>query len=256
MGSMVSPPVQNSNEQRPRSQWPLALTVLAVLGLGCLGLAGYFFHTARSLPGDLIEQGRSLLGDARSVAEGFRKGTVTTRFISYAAEMSGSKYLQFTTLKEIEVFERKDSATVLWGQFALPDVVVRAEAPVEYTYYLDLDEPWDLLLEEHAVVVHAPAIRYNTPAIDVSNIRYEVADRSILRDEEEALENLRKGLSQLSKQRAQENVSLVRELGRKQTAEFIRTWLMASYDDADAYRIDVVFADEARSEPTFTELPR
>ena len=69
-----------------------------------------------------------------------------------------------------------------------------------------------------------------------------------MRDEEEALENLRKGLSQLSKQRAAENVTLVRELGRKQTAEFIRTWLMSSYDDADAYRIDVVFADEARPE--------
>lgn len=246
---MVSPPVQNPNESR----WPLALTVL---GLGLLSLAGYFFHSTRSLPGDLIEQGRSLLGEARSVAEGFRKGTVTTRFISYAAEMSGSHYLQFATLKEMEVFERKDSATVLWGQLALPDIVVRAEAPVEYTYYLDLDEPWELVLEEHAVVVRAPAIHYNTPAIDVSNIRYEVADRSLWRNEEEALESLRRGLSQLSQQRAAENVTLVRELGRKQTAEFIRTWLMASYDDADAYRVDVIFADEARSEPTFTELPR
>ena len=85
--------------------------------------------------------------------------------------------------------------------------------------------------------------------IDVSNIRYEVTDRSFLRDEEEALENLRRGLSQLSKQRAAQNVSLVRELGRKQTAEFIRTWLMSSYDDADGYRIEVVFADEARPEP-------
>ena len=120
----------------------------------------------------------------------------------------------------------------------------------------DLDEPWELVLEEHAVVVRAPAIRYNTPAIDVSNIRYDVADRSFLRDEEVAVENLRKGLSQLSKQRAAENVSLVRELGRKQTAEFIRNWLMASYDDAEGYRIDVIFADEARPETGLTQFPR
>ncbi len=250
---MESPPVQHPNVYPKHSRWPLAFTVL---GLGVLGLAGYFFQSMRSLPGDFIEQARSLLGDARSVAEGFRKGTVTTRFISYADEMSGSNYLQFATLKEIEIFERKDSATVLWGQLALPDIVVRAEAPVEYTYYLDLDKPWELVLEGHAVIVRAPAIRYNTPAIDVSHIRYEVAKRSFLRDEEEALENLRQGLSQLSKQRARENVTLVRELGRKQTAEFIRTWLMASYDDADAYRIDVIFADEAGSEPAFTEPPR
>ena len=95
---MESPPVQHPNVYPNHSRWPLAFTVL---GLGVLGLAGYFFQSMRSLPGDFIEQARSLLGDARSVAEGFRKGTVTTRFISYADEMSGSNYLQFATLKEI-----------------------------------------------------------------------------------------------------------------------------------------------------------
>ena len=71
-----------------------------------------------------------------------------------------------------------------------------------------------------------------------------IADRSMLRDEEQALDNLRRGLSELSKMRAKENVALVRELGRKKTAEFIRNWLLASYDDAASYRIEVTFADE------------
>lgn len=204
------------------------------------------FQSTRNLPGDVIDSTRSLV-------ESFKAGTVTTRFVSYAAEMSGSTYLQFANLKQVEVFERTDRVTVMWGQFALPDVVVRAEAPVEYTYYLDLDEKWELLIDGQTVLVQAPAIRYNPPAIDVSNLRYEVADRSVLRDEDEALENLRRGLSGLAKMRAKENITLVRELGRKKTQEFIRNWLLSSYDNAENYRIEVVFADEV---PTLIPQPR
>ena len=50
----------------------------------------------------------------------------------------------------MEVFERTDSATVFWGQLALPDVVVRARAPFEYTYYLDLNKTWELTLKKKA----------------------------------------------------------------------------------------------------------
>lgn len=218
-----------------KSPWPF---VVALLGLASLALVAYVFQSTRNMPGDVLESSRSLI-------EAFKTGTVTTRFVSYAAEMSGSNYLQFANLKQVEVFERTDSATVMWGQFALPDVVVRAEAPVEYTYYLDLDDEWELLIEDQTVLVHAPEIRYNQPAIDVSQLHYEVTDRSVLRDEKLALENLRRGLSDLSKMRAKENIPLVRELGRKKTEEFIRNWLLASYDDAKNYRIDVVFADES-----------
>ena len=232
MKGMVSSPDKTDR----RSPWP---GVVALLGLASLALAAYVFHSTRSLPGDVLDSGRSII-------EAFKSGTVTTRFISYAAEMSGSNYLQFANLKQVEVFERTDSATVLWGQFALPDVVVRAEAPVEYTYYLDLDERWEILIENQTVLVHAPEIRFNAPAIDVSSLRYDVADRSVFRDEDYALENLKSGLSELSKMRARENITLVRELGRKKTQDFIRSWLLSSYDDAKSYRIDVVFADETK----------
>ena len=231
---------------KERSRWPL---VVAVLGLGALGLVGFVFYQTKKIPGEILEGGRSIASDLRSVAAAFRSGTITTTFVSYAAEMSGSEYLQFATLKQMEAFERTDRAAVLWGQLALPDVVVRAEAPVEYTYYLDLDEPWEFLLREHTVFVSAPAIRFNTPAIDVSQIRYEVKTGSVLRDEAAALENLKRGLTDLSKRRAAENVALVRELGRRKTEDFVRTWLLSQYDDASDYRVQVLFADESPEEP-------
>jgi hypothetical protein len=146
----------------------------------------------------------------------------------------------------MEVFERTDRAQVLWGQLELPEVVVRAEAPVEYTYYLDLEERWDFLLEGETVRVQAPPIRFNTPAIDVSRLRYDVKSGSVFRDEALAIENLKRGLVQLARERASSNVPLVRELGRRETTEFVRTWLLSRYDDASSYHIEVVFADETR----------
>lgn len=220
--------------EQPRSRWPV---VIALLGLGAMGLAAFLYHETRRLPSDLIDSGRSLV-------EAFRTGTVTTRFVSYAAELSGTQYLQFATLSEMEVFERTDRTTVLWGQLALPDVIVRAEAPVTYTYYLDLNARWDFQIEGKRVRVIAPSIRYNAPAIDVSEIRYDIKTRSILRDEEEALANLRRGLSGLARRRAQENIPLVREVGRRKTESFIKTWLLSLYDDADSYQVEVVFEDE------------
>lgn len=211
--------------------------MILLLGLAGVGAFVYIARSAVSVPANVVESGRSLLA-------AFREGTVTTRFVSYAAEMSGSQHLQFATLKEVERFERTDRRTVLWGQLSLPDVVVRAEAPVEYTYYLDLEETWKLHIEGGRVLVEAPAIRANTPAIDISEIRYDVQERSVLRNEEQALENLRRGLSQLAKERARDNVSLVRELGRRKTEQFIRSWLLANYDDVDQFRIEVRFADE------------
>lgn len=227
-------------------RWPL---VFALLGLGLLALAAYVFHRAQQIPGELLEEGRSIASELRSVAAAFKTGTITTTFVSYSTEVTGGQKLQFATLEEMEVFERTDRAQILWGQLELPEVVVRAEAPVTYTYYLDLQERWDFLLEGQTVQVRAPPIRFNTPAIDVSRLRYEVKSGSVFRDEQLALQNLQRGLGELARSRAASNVPLVRELGRKNTSEFVRTWLLSRYDDAASYRIEVLFADEVAPEP-------
>jgi hypothetical protein len=244
----------DSQPAAARSRWPF---VFALLGLGALALAAYVFHRAQSIPGEILEEGRTIASELRSVAAAFKTGTITTTFVSYATEVSGGQKLQFATLKEMEVFERTDRAQVLWGQLELPEVVVRAEAPVEYTYYLDLKEPWDFLLEGETVRVQAPSIRFNTPAIDVSRLRYEVKSGSVFRDEALALENLRRGLGQLARERASTNIALVREVGRKETTEFVRTWLLSRYDDAAPYHIEVLFADEVSlQEPADTRTLR
>jgi hypothetical protein len=239
---MASPPTS-------RGHWALVVAALGIVAI-VAGVALYLVKRTADLPGDVAEQGRKVLRDLQSIAAAFQTGTVTTTFTSYATEVSGSSYFQFATLKQVEVFERRDTSTVLWGQLALPDVVVEARAPVEYTYYLDLNKPWALRLEKGTVWVTAPRIEWNTPALDASALRFHVREGSVFRDESLAAENLRSGLTEMAKGKARQNVALVREVGRRKTEEFVETWLVRGFSDGGSYRARVVFADEPPAPPS------
>ena len=259
------------NPRRPprtRSQvlWPLAFITL-ILGMVVVIVVGYVIIRLTQVPGDMVESGRELgraaVESVERIARAFRTGSVQTSFVSYATEVSGSAFLQFATLDQTEVLERTDSASLLWGRLRLPDVVVEARVPVRYTYYLDLEDDWQLALDGTTVTVLAPGVRANRPAVDASAIEYRVQGDSILRDEEAVLEQLRLRITDQLAARAGENIALVRELGRRRTADFVRTFLLAQFgEDVEDYRIEVHFRDEVDLEsavdpgPAVTEEPR
>jgi len=121
--------------------------------------------------------------------------------------------------------------------------VVEARAPVDYTYYLDLNAPWRFEIKDNIVHVFAPPIRFNKPAVDASAITYEVKKGGLLKGD--AQENLKQSLTSLVALRAKENIPLVRETGRKQTSDFVEKWLMTSFTDGKSYAVKVYFPDEA-----------
>lgn len=236
--------------RKPRSQivWPLAFVTL-MLGLVLAIVIGFVIIRLTMLPREVVSEGRELARDAiegvERIARAFSAGTVQTSFLSYATEISGNAFLQFATLDQTELIQRTDSASLLWGRLRLPDVMVEARVPVRYTYYLDLEDEWSLTLEGTTVHVLAPGVRANRPAVDASAIEYRVQADSVLRDEDAVLEQLRLQLMDRLASRAGENIALVRELGRRRTADFVRTFLLSQFgEDADDYRIEVRFRDE------------
>ena len=232
-----------SDKARLHHIWARSLTWVALVAM-VLAAGLYVLKSLRDLPGDAVDSGRAVLKDVQRVVEAFQTGTVTTSFVSYATEVSGSTRLQFATLKQIELFERRDEAATLWGNLELPEVVVRATAPVEYTYTFDLEGRWDFLREGARIVAVPPEITFNTPAVDASAIEYEVRAGSLFRDEATALARLKAGITEMSRRRARENIPLVRELGRRRSEEFIRTWLARGFSDGEDFQVDVVFRDE------------
>lgn len=241
----ATPPPPPRRETAPWV-WPAAAVVIVAILTGA-GL--YVFRSLRDAPGDMVDKGREVVRDLASVAAAFRQGTVETSFLSYASGVSSGKKLQFATLSQVETFSRRDRASVMWGYLDLPEVVVEVNAPVEYTYYLDLEGSWTLTQSGDTIRVIAPPIEANTPAVDPSEIRYSVRQGSLLRDEEGAMEQLRRTLAELTRLRAAHHVPLVRELGRRKTEEFVATWLAGNFEDGRDYRVEVVFADELPALP-------
>ena len=223
--------------------WALATAAVAIVAI-VVGAGLYFFHSARSLPGEVVEGGRKALHDLGEVAAAFRTGTVTTTFRSYATEVTGTTRLQFAELRLQEVFERRDTEAIFWGALSLPDVVVEARAPVAYTYFLDLQKEWRFRLEGRDVLVVAPPVEWNRPAVDVSAMSFAVREGSVFRNPDVAKDRLRAELTPLLERRAREHVPFVRETGRRKVEEFVETWLVRRFADGREHRARVVFADE------------
>ena len=254
MASHEPPPgVVAQPEQRTMAhswRWPLALvTSLLVLVAGTV----YVFKSCRDLPVEAIEKTGRLVDKAgrqlQAVAAAFKQGTITTSFTSYATAITGSQYLQFATLSQQETFTRKDESSVFWGYIPLPDVIVEANAPVTYTYYLDLNASWKFRLEDGVIYVTAPDIKFNKPAVDASRITYEVKKDSTLRRTKDAMEHLKDSITFLSYKKAEANFDLVRETGRKQTETFVENWLERSFTDGKHYPVKVRFHNEVGTHP-------
>ncbi len=253
---LQDPPAPETNpapQSPPRRGfgWPHAA---ALVGLALVAGAVFVLLQLGRTADRTIEAGKAAASAAvdglERIAEAFATGTVTTTFRSYATQVSGNSYLQFATLDEQERFERTDAASILWGQLDLPDVVVEATAPVQYTYYLDLNDPWHFEMTDTKVRVIAPQIRFNRPSLDASQLEWNVKSDSVFRDEEAVREALRAGLTAMAEQRARDNVPLVREIGRRRTQSFVETWLLGAFGDASQeLTVEVKFLDETTPFP-------
>jgi len=245
---MVAPtPLPEPKPAPPPGDWAKTTLWLGVAFI--VAFNGFLvLRSCRNIPGDaidktgiLIEKSGKALAD---VLSSFKQGKITTEFVSYASSISPTHRLQFATLKQKEIFTRKDEASTAFGYVPLPEVIVEARAPVEVTYYLDLNARWQLVLQDGVLHVLAPGIKFNTPAVDASQIKYEVRKDSAFRNSATAIEGLKQSITILARDRARENLSLVRETGRRQTGEFVEKWLMKSFADGKQYPVKVYFPDE------------
>ncbi len=220
----------------------LWMVAFVVIGLN----AALFLRTCQKLPGEALDKAGQVIGKAgqalADVASAFRRGTITTEFTSYATTVTNQQLFQFATLRQREVFTRSEEMTTAFGYVPLPEVVVEARAPVEYAYHLDFTAPWKFTLKGSVVHVFPPPIRFNKPAIDASQLTYEVRKGYLKTDE--ALENLKKSLTSLSVIKAKDNIPLVRENCRQQTTLFVERWLVKSFSDGRQFAVKVHFEGE------------
>lgn len=236
----------------PVNNWPKTILWMLVVLVVAMN-AALIVRSCRSLPGEagkLIEKTGKALAD---VASAFRQGTIRTEFTSYATTITNQQLLQFATLRQRETFTRSEETTTGFGYIPLPEVIVEARAPVEYTYHLDLNAPWNFVLQENIIHVFPPPVRFNKPSIDASEIAYEVKKGYLKTDE--ALENLKRSLSSLAVLKARDNIPLVRETCRQQTSLFVENWLAKTFSDGRSFAVKVHFPGEALPAGISTNQP-
>src|SRR5262245_39196701 len=100
----VLPASPSPGSAQTKNTW--AKPTLAILVVGVIGLnAALFIHSCRKAPGEVVEKAGRALAE---VAAAFKQGRVTTEFISYATSLTNQQRLQFATLKQHELFTRKE----------------------------------------------------------------------------------------------------------------------------------------------------
>lgn len=164
----------------------------------------------------------------KDIAHSITSGKIVTEFRDYVTKVRGLNYLQVASLESVDTFSKTHSKNLLWNSVSLPDVEVHVNAPINYTYYLDLKEKWEFTWQEHeqGIMVIAPKLQWNKPAIDVSQMSISIEKGSAFRDEEEVKELLMKELTRLSEKMAEEKIPLIRELARRETRLFIQNWFI------------------------------
>jgi len=243
--SMMEDDSKNNRRTGESNQTAWARACMNVVIVLILVLAGlYIFRQITAIPEKGVRAIKNGLKELVHVAAAFNRGTITTTFISYATQVEGSSRFQFATLKQMEIFERKDERATGFGFIPLPDVIAEARAPVEFTYYLDFNGTWKIIVAGEVVCVLTPPIQFNKPAVDASKIKYEIKKGSILRRESKVQEELKESVTGLSIRRAKDNIPLVREQGRKEVESFVKKWLLKDFSDGANYRVTVVFPDE------------
>jgi hypothetical protein len=240
--SPASPPAT-----APRRTWPLVAAFLGVIVV-LVVVALWLLQKIVALPGTAAAGSVAVVKEighqAMTIAQAFSRRDIRQEFLSSSVTVGGTTRLQVATLQEHETFRRKESDSVAWGLVALPDIVVQADVPVEYTYYLDFDGPWEFARENVEVVVHAPPIMANAPSPDISKLTFYSLEGHVWQDDKAVRERLQGSLDVALRARAAEHVLLVREIARRQTAGFVEKWLADSFSDGRAFHVKVVFPDE------------
>jgi hypothetical protein len=231
----------------PRNPWPWVVLWLGLAGL--IAVTGLWaLQKLTSMPAVTLDKGVALAKEvgeqAATVARAFHQQTIRQEFLSSAATLTGTSRLEVATLDEHETFRRKESDSIAWGIISLPSIVVQADVPVEYSYYLDFNGAWEFAQKDAVVTVYPPPIQPNTPAADISKLTFYTLEGHIWQDDKAVRDRLQGSLSAALRARAAEHIPLVREMARRQIQTFVEKWLATAFADGGQFQAKVVFPDE------------
>lgn len=168
---------------------------------------------------------------------------VNDRFHAYATKVSGKQNLHVARLNRMEIYERTSKAKAFG--FSLPDVVVSITFPVEYNYNVSLVAGWKFEKRDGMLLVYAPELSGQSPAANLSEMKFEIKKGSFLRDENQVRERLQKELTGFLSENSIALREQVRTEARMSIEQFVRGWVASQVtDNTTSLPIKVLFPGE------------
>lgn len=158
-------------------------------------------------------------------------------FRSFVLGGVATERLQIAEIKKIEIID-KTSKKVLWDMVKLPDVVVRFQTPVTYTYYIDFKETWDIRKQGNLLIMKLPALKMNEPASDISQMEFFVKEGSLLRGNQEAIDSVKPELNHLLKKSGEESLPQAYELAQNAIVAMAQRWKEMGFVDFEEIKIE------------------
>ncbi len=224
-------------EGKPRAK---AFFLLGVAGIAAAGICAVWWLGVHSC--------RQSAQSVEDIARAFQTGTVTTEFREYCSDIETYNRLQVSTYKQTESFTRETTKAILWRNI-FSTAKVEIIVPVEYTYYVELGRKWDFYFEDRdrTVTVFAPEIKWNTPAVNLSDMVIRNLKSGILIDEQDMKNKLLRQITDAGSQRAENKITIIRPSAREMVKKFVEDWLLAvQFENAEFKPVvkNVFFADE------------
>ncbi|PKL48941.1 MAG: hypothetical protein CVV42_08070 [Candidatus Riflebacteria bacterium HGW-Riflebacteria-2] len=215
--------------------WAKAFAIVGVCAILTAGsLTWYFFlkvtPTAMLIP---------------SLSEEMTRG----QFSSYVGGLQGQNNLQVASLHTKEEFAYI-SEKKLFHYMPGGIVEVAARVPCQITYHVQLkDSEWSFYIRDQGrrLIVVAPTISFNRPAIDLAHYDLRVIKDSMIRDSEEVKLALQNEIPGLLEEVGRKNIDSIRDTARISIKNFLEQWLFNSFGDKQIITpvVDrVYFADE------------
>lgn len=251
--SLVDPDFFNKQNRPSRGQG--CLRSLLWMGLALLlvmaGLAVFFGWTAKGL----LERGLKVF------ERNFWETKVTTEHREIVLEIRpthGDVLEVASPMTAMEYFQRSDERYAAWGWVYLGRTTSEIKVPATYRFHIKLSELKRARLENGVLTVTAPAVTPSLPvAIDTSQMEKKAAGTWLRFDAAQQLAELEKSMTPDLNKRAEGHVSTVREIARKDIAEFVQKWIVEAHPDyaAQVRALRVVFPGEKEESVRMEPLP-
>jgi len=227
---------QEISQRTPASfTWAKAFTIVAVCVILTAGSLIWYFFSQVTASAVLLP----------ALSEEMTRG----QFASYIGSLQGQNSLQVAALNTKEEFAYV-SEKKLFRYMPGGIVEVAARVPCEITYYVPLkDSEWLFYIRDNGrrLIVVAPTISFNRPAIDLARYDLRVVKDSMIRDSEEVKLALQNAIPGLLDEVGRKNIDSIRDTARISIKDFLEQWLLNSFADKRLITpvVDrVYFADE------------